>query len=82
MKLITHLYAIIICSILSLVLITILIILCPFSIIAEVITFLKELVSGDEYEHGVWIAGCRKCFRFIKEFYNILIDKPYNPYKD
>lgn len=77
MKLITHLYAIIICSILSIVEITLLVILFPFAIIVEVITFIKEAISDDGFEHGIWLKQCRDCFIYIKHVYCLIINSPY-----
>lgn len=74
MKLIIHIYAIIICFILSLVAITLLVIAFPFGIIGEVITFIKEAISEDEFEHGSWVKLCRECFNYIKGVYNIILD--------
>ena len=77
MKLVTHLYAIIICSILSPIVIALLVILFPFAIIAEVITFIKEAISKDGFEHGVWIKLCKDCFIYIKNVYCLIINSPY-----
>lgn len=77
MKLITHIYAIIVCSILSLVEIILLVILFPFAIIVEVITFIKEAISDDGFEHGTWIKLCRDCFTYIKHVYCLIINSPY-----
>lgn len=77
MKLITHIYAIIICSILSPIVITLLAIGFPFAIIVEVITFIKEAISEDKFEHGVWIKLCRDCFIYIKYVYCLIINSPY-----
>lgn len=77
MKLITHLYAIIICSILSLVVIALLVIGFPFTIIGEVITFIKEAISKDKFEHGIWIKLCRDCFIYIKKVYCLIINSLY-----
>ena len=77
MKLITHIYAIIICSILSLVEITLLVILFPFAIIVEVITFIKEAISDDGFEHSIWIKLCRYCFMYIKHVYCLIINSSY-----
>lgn len=77
MKLITHIYAIIICSILSPIIITLLVISFPFAIIAEVITFIKEAISEDGFEHGIWIKLCRDCFMYIKHIYCLIINSPY-----
>ena len=77
MKLITHLYAIIICSILSLVVIAFLIIGFPFTIIGEVITFIQEVISNDKFEHGIWIKLCRDCFIYIKKVYCLIINSLY-----
>ena len=74
MKLITHIYAIIICSILSLVAIAFLAISFPLAIISELITFIKEAFSEDEFEHGIWIKLCRDCFIYIKNAYCLIID--------
>lgn len=77
MKLITHLYAIIICSILSLVVIALLVIGFPFTIIGEVITFIKEAISKDKFEHGIWIKLCRDYFIYIKKVYCLIINSLY-----
>ena len=77
MKLITHIYAIIICSILSPIVITLLVILFPFAIIVEVITFIKEAFSKDKFEHGVWIKLCKDCFIYIKNVYCLIINSLY-----
>lgn len=77
MKLITHIYAIIICSILSPVVIVLLVILFPFAIIAEVITFIKEAISEDGFEHGIWLKLCKDCFIYIKNVYCLIINSPY-----
>jgi hypothetical protein len=77
MKLVTYIYAIIICSILSPVIIALLIIGFPFGIISEVITFIKEAISEDEFEHGVWLKLCRDCFMYIKHVYCLIINSPY-----
>lgn len=74
MKLITHIYAIIICSILSPVAIALLTIAFPFGIIGEVITFIKEAISEDKFEHGIWPKLCKDCFNYIKSVYNIILD--------
>jgi hypothetical protein len=77
MKLITHIYAIIVCSMLFSVIISFLIIGFPFAIIVEVITFIKEAISDDGFEHGVWIKLCRDCFMYIKHVYCLIINSPY-----
>lgn len=77
MKLITHIYAIIICSILSPFVIAILAIVFPFAIIVEVINFIKEAISEDEFEHGFWLKLCRDCFMYIKHVYCLIINSPY-----
>lgn len=77
MKLITHIYAIIICSILSPIIITLLAIAFPFAIIVEIITFIKEAISNDGFEHGVWLKLCRDCFNYIKHVYCLIINSPY-----
>lgn len=77
MKLITHIYAIIICSILSPVVIALLVILFPVAIIIEVITFIKEAISEDEFEHGIWLKLCRDCFIYIKKGYCLIINSYY-----
>lgn len=77
MKLITHIYAIIICSILSPIVIALLAIGFPFAIIVEVITFIKEAISKDKFEHGVWLKQCRDCFMYIKNVYCLIINSPY-----
>ena len=77
MKLITHIYAIIICSILSLVVIALLIIGFPFAVIVEVITFIKEAISEDGFEHGVWLKQCRDSFIYIKNIYDSIINSLY-----
>ena len=77
MKLITHLYAIIICSILSPVVIALLAIGFPFAIIVEIITFIKEAISEDEFEHGVWLKQCRDSFIYIKNVYGSIINSLY-----
>lgn len=77
MKLITHIYAIIICSILSLIVIALLAIGFPFAIIVEIITFIKEAISNDGFEHGIWLKLCRDCFMYIKHAYCLIINSPY-----
>lgn len=77
MKLITYIYAIIICSILSFAVIALLAISFPFAIITELITFIKEAISEDGFEHGIWIKLCRDCFIYIKNVYCLIIDSPY-----
>jgi len=77
MKLITYIYAIIICSILSLIVIMLLIIGFPFAVIVEVITFIKEAISEDGFEHGVWLKLCKDCFMYIKHVYCLIINSPY-----
>lgn len=77
MKLITHLYAIIICSLLSPIVIILLTICFPFAIIVEVITFIKEAISNDKFEHGVWLKLFRDCFMYIKHVYCLIINSPY-----
>ena len=77
MKLITHLYAIIVCSILCPVVIVLLAIGFPFAIIGEVITFIKEAISDDEFEHGVWLKQCRDCFIYIKHVYCLIINSSH-----
>lgn len=77
MKLVTYLYAIIICSILSIVIITFLAIAFPFTIIAEFITFIKEAISEDEFEHGIWLKQCRDCFIYIRNVFYLIINSPY-----
>lgn len=77
MKLITHIYAIIVCSMLFPVIISFLIIGFPFAIIVEVITFIKEAISKDKFEHGIWIKLCRDCFMYIKHVYCLIINSPY-----
>ena len=77
MKLITHIYAIIICSILSPVVITLNAITFPFGIIAEIIAFIKEAISEDKFEHGIWIKQCRDCLIYIKNVYCLIINSPY-----
>lgn len=77
MKLITHLYAIVVCCILFPIVITLLAIGFPFAIIVEVITFIKEAISEDKFEHGVWLKQCRDCFIYIKKVYCLIINVPY-----
>lgn len=77
MKLITHLYAIIICSILSPIVIALLAIGFPFAIIVEVITFIKEAISKDKFEHGIWLKQSRDCFGYIKKVYCLIINSSY-----
>ena len=77
MKLITYIYAIIVCSILSPVVIALLAIGFPFAIIVEVITFIKEAISEDEFEHGVWLKQFRDCFDYIKKVYCLIINSYY-----
>ena len=77
MKLITHIYAIIICSILSPIVIILLAIAFPFAIIVEIITFIKEAISNDGFEHGVWLKLCRDCFMYIKHVYCLIINSLY-----
>ncbi len=77
MKLITHIYAIIICSIISIAIITLLIITFPITIIVELITFIKEAISEDRWYHGVWIKQCRSCFIYIKNVYSLIVNDSY-----
>ncbi len=77
MKLITHIYAIIICSILSLAIIAFLAIAFPIAIIIEVMTFVREAVSNEGFYHGIWIRICRDCFIYIKNVYSLIINDPY-----
>lgn len=77
MKLITHIYAIIICSILSPIVITLIAITLPFGIICEVITFIKEAISEDKFEHSIWIKLCKDCFIYIKNVYYLIINSSY-----
>lgn len=77
MKLITHLYAIVICSILSSVVIAFLAISFPFTVIAEVITFIQEVISDDKFEHGSWLNLCKDCFIYIKNIYCLIINSHY-----
>ena len=77
MKLITHLYAIIVCSMLSPIVIALLAIVFPFTIIAELITFIQEAISNDKFEHGVWIKLCRDCFIYIKKVYCLIVNSLY-----
>jgi hypothetical protein len=49
----------------------------PFAVIVEVITFIKEAISEDGFEHGVWLKLCKDCFMYIKHVYCLIINSPY-----
>lgn len=74
MKLITHLYAIIICFILTIFLIAFIIITFPISIIGNGVRLICALLSKNfcESKYDSWIIFCKEGFLYIKRLYYYL----------
>ena len=72
MKILTYIYAILICIIISIIIIPIIIGALPILIIAELFCFIYEWATNDEYYHCLWPCFVLNCFKLIANTFNKL----------
>lgn len=67
-------YAIVICTIISIVLAVISIVILPFCIVMELAFILSETFGDDGFYHSLWPTTILKFADFVKETYDKLVN--------
>lgn len=67
-------YAIVICTIISIVLVAISIVILPFCVAIELMFFLNEALGDDSFYHSLWPTAVLRFADFVKEAYDKLVN--------